>query len=133
MTVSGITGAMLVTHPIVASGGARGATLGFRRALKAKRAVHLTCEFMLQSENLTGGMLEVMEQRHSCWTVVSCDDMIDLAARRKAREVSGCMTAAELDEYPFIQSRFTVQTAIANEFVCKLDLARCPAGVCDGR
>ena len=49
MIVAGIAGAMLVTPPFVAPGGARGATLDFRRAVKFKRAVHLTCEFMLQT------------------------------------------------------------------------------------
>ena len=73
-----------------------------------------------------------MEQRDSCWTVVPCDDIIDLATRRKAREVLAFMTAAELDEHPFIRNRFTVQTAIANEIVCKLDLARCRTRVCYG-
>ena len=87
---------------------------------------------MLHNENLTGHMLRVMEQTDSCWTVASCDDMIDLAARRKAREVPAFMAAAKLDEHPFIRERFTVQTAIANDFVCKLDLARCRAGVRDG-
>ena len=46
---------------------------------------------------------------------MSGDDTIDLAARRKAREVLACMAAAELDERPFIQNRFTVHTALANE------------------
>eukprot|EP00974_Lingulodinium_polyedra_P010130 973446-Lingulodinium_polyedra.AAC.1 len=58
--------------------------------------------------------------------------MIEFAAKRKAREVLVFMTAAELDDYPFIQNRFTAQTAIANEFVCKLDPMRCRTGVCDG-
>ena len=40
---------------------------------------------------------------------MSCDDLIDLAARRKAREVLAFMTATELDDYPFIQNRFTAQ------------------------
>ena len=104
----------------------------FRRAVTVKHAVHLTCEFMLQNKNLTGRMFKVMEQGDSCWTVVSCVDMIDLAAKRQAREVLAFMTAAELDEHPFIQKRLTVQTAIANSFACKLDLARCRTRVCDG-
>ena len=52
--VAGFASAMLVTPPFVATGGARGVTLGFRRAVKFKRAFHLKCAFMLQNTNLTG-------------------------------------------------------------------------------
>ena len=132
MIAAGLNGSMLVTPEFVASGGARGAALGFRRAVKVKRAFHLTCEFILQNEIVAGHIMSIAEQADSCWTVVSCDDLIDLAARRKAREVLAFMTATELDDYPFIQNRFTAQTAIAHDFVSKLDPMRCRTGVCNG-
>ena len=106
--------------------------LGLRRVAKVKHATHLTCEFVLQNENLAGHTMRIAEQADSCWTAVPCDDMIDLAARRKAREVLALMTATELDDYPLIQNRFTAQTAIANDFVSKLGPMRCRTGVCNG-
>ena len=63
---------------------------------------------------------------------MSRDDMIDLAARRKARDVLEFMTVTELYDYLFIPNRFTAQTAIANVFVSKLDPMRCRTGVCNG-
>ena len=130
--MAGLNGSMLVTPEFVASGGASGAALGFRRVVKVKRVLHLTCEFILQNEILAGHIMSIAEQADSCWKVVSCDDLIDLAARRKAREVLAFMTATELDDYPLIKNWFTAQTAIANDFVSKLDPMRCRTGVCNG-
>ena len=104
MIVAGLNGSMLVTPEFVASGGASGAALGFRRAVKVKRAVHLTGEFIEQNEILAAHIMSIASQADSCWTVVSCEDLIDLAARRKAREVLAFMTITELDDYPFIQT-----------------------------
>ena len=132
MLVAGLNGSMLVTPEFVASGGASGAALGFRRAVKVKRAFHLTAEFILQNEILAGHIMSIAEQADSCWAVVSCDELIDRATRRKAREVLAFMTYAELNDYPFIKNRFTAQTAIANDFVSKLDPMRCRTGVCNG-
>ena len=132
MIVAGLNGSMLVTPEFVASGGASGAALGFRRAVKIKRAFHMTPDFILQNEILAGHIMTIAEQADSCWTAVSCDELIDLAARRKAREVLAFMTATELDDYPLIQNRFTAQTAIANDFVSKLDPMWRRTGVCTG-
>eukprot|EP00974_Lingulodinium_polyedra_P010475 1006364-Lingulodinium_polyedra.AAC.1 len=76
MIVAGLNGAMLVAPEFVATGGASGAALGCRRVVKVKRALHLTCAFILQNESLTGHILNIFEQADACWTVVSCDDMI---------------------------------------------------------
>ena len=130
--VAGLNGSMLVTPEFVASGGASGAALGFRRVVKVKRAVHLTGEFIQQNEILVGHIMSIASQADSCWTVVSCEDLIDLAARRKAREVLAFMTITELDDYPLIPNRFTPHTAIAHDFVSKLDPMRCRTGVCNG-
>ena len=116
----------------MASGGACGAASGFRRVVKVKRAVHMTCEFILQSEILAGHSMSIAEQADSCWTVVSCDDMFDRATRRKARKVLAFMTATELYGYPNINHGFTAQTAIASDFVSKLEPMRCRTGVCNG-
>ena len=132
LIAAGLNGSMLVTPECVASGGASGAALGLRRAVKVKRTVHLTCEFILQNEILAGHNMSIAGQADSCWTLVSCDALIDLAARRKARDVLAFMTATELDDYPIIQNRFTAQTAIAHDFISKLDPIRSRTGVCNG-
>ena len=49
MIVAGLNGSMLVTPEFVASGGASGAALGFRRVVAVKRAFRLTCQFILQT------------------------------------------------------------------------------------
>ena len=62
MIVAGLNGSMLVTPEFVASGGASGAALGFRRVVQVKRAAHLTCEFIMQNEILAG---HIMSRRAS--------------------------------------------------------------------
>eukprot|EP00974_Lingulodinium_polyedra_P080769 7825866-Lingulodinium_polyedra.AAC.1 len=69
MIVAGLNGAMFVTPEFVATGGASGEALGFRRAVKVKRALHLTRAFILQNESLTGHILSIAEQADACWTV----------------------------------------------------------------
>ena len=78
--------------------------MGFRRPVKVKSAVHLTAEFIQQNEILAGHIMSIAGEADSCWTAVSCDELIDLAARRKARAVLAFMTIAELDDYRLIKT-----------------------------
>ena len=128
--VAGLIGAMVATRAFVETAGATGAALAFRHAISIARSFHMSDKFMFENEDLAGDILAALGRGDCKWKMVTFVQLCDLAARRKAREVFALVANDELEDFNFLQNVANRRTAVANDFVCKLNLDACRTGVC---
>ena len=128
--VAGLIGAMVATRAFAETAGATGAALSFRRAISIARSFHMSDKFMFENVDLAGDILAALGRGDCKWKMVTFVQLCDLAARRTARELFALVAIDEPEDFKFLKNVANRRTALANDFVCKLNLDACRTGVC---
>ncbi len=132
--VSGLTGGALITPQHLRSNGVTGASIAFKPAVKTKRWVYFTFNFMEENPDLCGNCHTVLMQERCTWVLLTEEGVYAECARRAARSVRVFVAERDIAEgsLPGVTHKLTLQRALTHDFVCKLDVSRCRTGVCLG-